>query len=425
MLKATKNFAALVGALVTVAGLLTQQGVAVAGDSTGPSPVGHAHPTPPSEARHGLAPQRAADLRATAIQDSCAQVRSNLSTFAAQGKSSVICTKSTTLKPSQISLAATEPLPEWCADLPDGNWWFFRNEACQVAGLEVDVVDTESGAVTGTLDSILLGYSFTDDTTLVWGFQEEIDPFAVTGTAATGMVVQGNTSCVGQCTLLDGPLPSQPVSTTQAAEKLWFPEGTSTAAGAVGFGNIEFSFFFTHPGALPSNVISTTPPPVRCDNALPGKAVPGCIFPDYIPVMTYSLTGAYPELARHINDAQASGLPGAYPSGAPLSRLTDPTLRTQNGNTACKASYPRPAGKSCDEYPFRSTWQGAFTGGGDPRTFSWCQVTLAGPGSTGSSGYSVCMINSTQNSAGGSALGLFYNSNRVLERDLFRVWITP
>lgn len=147
------------------------------------------------------------------------------------------------------------------------------------------------------------------------------------------------------------------------------------------------------------------------------------MFPDYPVTMIYSLSGPYSQLARHISDAQGSGLVGGWPSGGVLTRLTDPGLRDANRAIACPASYPRPAGLSCDEYPFASTYQGAaFTGGG-PRTFGWCQVPVGG--GSGSSGYSVCMIDAGQNSAGGSALGSFYGSNRVTDGDPFQVWISP
>jgi hypothetical protein len=45
---------------------------------------------------------------------------------------------------------------------------------------------------------------------------------------------------------------------------------------------------------------------------------------------------------------------------------------------------------------------------------------------TGPTGYSVCMINATQNSTGGSVLNSqFYAPNRVIDRDPFYVSVTP
>lgn len=109
---------------------------------------------------------------------------------------------------------------------------------------------------------------------------------------------------------------------------------------------------------------------------------------------------------------------------APLNRLVNAAQQTSNYNRSCPSSYPRPAGLSCDEYPFQSSQQGAATGGGGPgRTFGGCQVPL--PAGTGPSGYSACMIDNTQNSEGGSALGSFYIDQRIFNADPFYVWITP
>ncbi|WP_443742946.1 NucA/NucB deoxyribonuclease domain-containing protein [Streptomyces parvulus] len=101
------------------------------------------------------------------------------------------------------------------------------------------------------------------------------------------------------------------------------------------------------------------------------------------------------------------------------------------GDRACpqaaSGGYPRPADYSCDEYPFRSTWQGSFTGSlPQPapypgRTFSWCQISALPQNVT--DGWSACMIPAGQNSSAGSLLNRFYIENRVIERDAFRVWI--
>lgn len=202
-----------------------------------------------------------------------------------------------------------------------------------------------------------------------------------------------------------------------------YHSSTATSPGAVGYGTTPFGYIFTNPISHPSNLHGATPPRVRCDNAVPGLTYAGCVFPDIAPAMVYERKGPYPELADHIAQAQASGLPGAFPGGAPLNRLVDPVLQDRNGTVACPRSYPRPTGMSCDEYPFASSQQGAFTGGGAPRTWPGCGIALPGPGSSGPVGYSVCMINKEQNSNGGVALGQFYKRYRVISSDAFRVWI--
>lgn len=116
--------------------------------------------------------------------------------------------------------------------------------------------------------------------------------------------------------------------------------------------------------------------------------------------MFYDLNGPYPELAQHIQYAQqVKGLPGATVD-RPLTRATDPVVRTSNSAVACPSSFPKDPGQDCDEYPFRSTWQGAAFGPYDSRA-----------------------INSEQNQQGGIALRQFYDQERVLNLDPFIVTI--
>ncbi|MBM7331887.1 hypothetical protein JS562_55185, partial [Agrobacterium sp. S2] len=126
----------------------------------------------------------------------------------------------------------------------------------------------------------------------------------------------------------------------------------------------------------PAGYTPTATPTVRCDQALPGSTSVGCVIPGATPEVTYPLSG-YPEFGAHLLNAEASGLPGSWYTATPLHRLTDATLRQQNRDTACPSSLTRPTGKSCDEYPFASTWEGALTGAGGlgGRTFASCQIS--------------------------------------------------
>jgi hypothetical protein len=316
------------------------------------------------------------------------------------------------------------PIPSWCGNYPAGTWWYYRTDACLINPWSFTIWrlnDDGTRTQVGWFSFWELSYSYTSSSINTWGQQMQIQ---VTGSGGDtdGLMIQGDASCTDQCTLNNVDFAPQPALTGQPGGTASF-NTTATDPGAVGTSYTTMSWWFTKPGAIDSVHIPSNPPQVRCDNNMPGIG-PGCVFGGYMPVMVYSLSGPYPQLAQHISDAQSSGLPGAYPNGTPLSRLTDDTLRQYNRDTACPDSYPRPDGDSCDEYPFASTWQGAWTGGGNPRTFDWCQVSPPQPWSTGSSGYSVCMIDATQNSSGGLALGNFYNANRVMDGDNFQVWIT-
>lgn len=118
--------------------------------------------------------------------------------------------------------------------------------------------------------------------------------------------------------------------------------------------------------------------------------------------VSYSLTGPWPQIAKHIKDAQADGKPGKYDTTHYLTRLTDQKKIDKNRGKACPSSLERPPGQSCDEYPFASTWQGAKYSGGP---------------------FSRRMVNDKQNKGAGRALKGFYTYSRVLEGDRYLAWI--
>lgn len=123
-------------------------------------------------------------------------------------------------------------------------------------------------------------------------------------------------------------------------------------------------------------------PNIQCDRQ--ARKNIGCAVPAFIPTITIDKANN-PELSRHIKAAINSGLPRT------LTRTTNAKLTTANRNKACPASLKRPKGKSCDEYPFASTVEGAARySNGTRRTFSWCSVP--GKGGTGVRGWSSCMV---------------------------------
>ena len=333
-------------------------------------------------------------------------------------------------QPSAARALATPgllPLPDWCVERAFTGWWFKRTQACMVREGNVIVEDLETGAPVGDISFLEINLSYTSGSIETWAQQIEIRMFAGVGLVA-GTTVRGDATCTGACAATRSNFPSQPVLTGRDEEGEAFYDTSALAPGAIGFANTQWTYEFTNPEwvvqPLPFEV---APPRVRCDNAIPGTVQPGCVFPDYMPADILDRGGAFNELARHIGDAQLSGLPGAYPDGVPLKRLVDPVAQNANRTRACPdasaGGYPRPEGKSCDEYPFASTKQGAAQPPRGPaRTFSYCQINE--PAGAGPIGYSVCMIDATQNSVGGSLLGSFYNTNRVIDDDPFQFWIT-
>ena len=160
----------------------------------------------------------------------------------------------------------------------------------------------------------------------------------------------------------------------------------------------------------------------RCDDAIGGRR-PGCVFANIPGVVGFSQK-AYPAFVSHIYRAQVSGLPGRLSTGTYLTRLESATLRAKNGKKACPSSLSRPKGYQCDEYPFRSTHQGAYTSHATKaRSFSGCR--MKDPRRTGSTGWSRCFIPTKQNLGAGGVLSAFYGSERILDGDRFQIGYLP
>ncbi|MGW4208936.1 hypothetical protein ACWEIJ_13190 [Lentzea sp. NPDC004789] len=329
-------------------------------------------------------------------------------------------------------------LPSWCTDNAFTGWWFIRTAGCEITGRRLTVTNINTGAVIGTMDYLQLVYVYTSTSIQTFAQQIELYPYSIEG-AAAGATAQGSATCSGACTNPRSDFPSQLLRLNTDAEGESYFDTTTVAAGAVGFTAPTWTRTITNPAwTVQPLPVSITPPwQIRCDNNTSGNAAVGCVFPQYEPALIVSLTGPYPNFARHLSDAQASGLPGAYPNGTPLTRMVDAGLSNRNGATACPdasaGGYPRPPGYSCDEYPFRSTREGAYTISPDPaprapgRTFPWCQISALGSGS-GSFGWSACMIPVGENSGGGALLNGFtgiYRTERMLDGDKFFVWIVP
>lgn len=131
-----------------------------------------------------------------------------------------------------------------------------------------------------------------------------------------------------------------------------------------------------------------------------------------------------PAFVDHVYKAQLSGLPGRLGTGTYLKKLSNATKVAANGTKACPSSLVRPTGYSCDEYPFRSTYQGASTSGATlARSFPGCR--MPDPQRTGSTGWSRCFIPTTQNSSAGGLLSAFYSNERMLDGDLYQVGYLP
>ncbi|WP_166682984.1 NucA/NucB deoxyribonuclease domain-containing protein [Streptomyces aquilus] len=307
---------------------------------------------------------------------------------------------------SELRAAVTAwPTPDWCDDHgANGNWYVIRFKGCGVFPADLTVTDPRTGEVMGGMHFLTVAYAYSNRTIAAWAYQVELLEVTSWG-AAKGSSAGGSVKCTGKCKVTESKFPSQLIGADREAVGQFFLDTTikTSPKGQKGEGQATAKWKFTNPKwAGPSTEMSLPTPPVRCDNATPGTSKPGCVM-SYIPEMVYAKNGEFPELARHIEYAQdTKNLPGKHGTRRYLTRLTNADKRRDNRNKACPQSLERPPGKSCDEYPFASTWQGASTGSGD---------------------FSRRMINATQNEDGGRALSRFYLYNRIIEKDKFLVWI--
>lgn len=213
---------------------------------------------------------------------------------------------------------------------------------------------------------------------------------------------------------------------------LWSKKRTSYWSGSatltrpdIGVGKVVrnvggiFRFSYGAPSLVPirgwQSQIPT--PSIRCDQVV--KYYKGCVFPQRYAKVRYS-AASYPTFTRHVKAALKSGLPGSVGSRSYLTRITSKTRTAANRRAACPSRLKRPKGKSCDEYPFASTKQGASSSGNTTaRSFKWC--SMKDRTRKGSKGFSRCFIRAGENSGAGGLLSYFYNSLHILNGDRFQV----
>ncbi|TDB73610.1 hypothetical protein [Micromonospora sp. KC723] len=325
------------------------------------------------------------------------------------------------------------PIPQYCLENEIQYWYGNREEACAIVGVLVNVTSLPNNQIIGQMFLNEYRYAYGSSTYPTVAYQLQVSMYHGWGQIA-GTTVSGVSQCTGACTYVSSDFPIQPVvKDTYPGGEAYF-RTTATEAGAIGNMDAVFKYRFYNPSwggsGGSTGELTASYPTVRCDNRVPGTSIAGCVFRDWPGVYAYSLTGPYAELAKHIHEAQQAGLPGAYPgtgpNSTPLKRLIFPREQQANRLKACPTAWPRPATKSCDEYPMASTYQGAHTGGGTGRTFSWCSVSALPTGVTGPSGWSSCMIDQDHNSLGGSDLDTYlYRDQRILDSDPFYIQIVP
>ncbi|WP_460848501.1 NucA/NucB deoxyribonuclease domain-containing protein [Phytohabitans suffuscus] len=306
------------------------------------------------------------------------------------------------------------PAPAAAVNCSDEEWNFGRLEACVVAWAMIYAIIVPSGQWDGYITYTATTRVTTSATSGEWTMQTDLAATSMWGNMI-GTTVYGSGSCTPSCGT-QVSFPSQSFATASARAS---GRATSTTSVTVGSSTTmshatTMRWYFTNlrwtPQISPPSTAESAN--VRCDGQYPTV---GCVYPVRPVFIISALTN--PSFARHVGMAHQYNMPRT------LTRMRDEFLATQNGNMACPGILPRPAGFSCDEYPFRSTREGAFTGNAPyGRTFAGCQVTavpIRQPAETG--GYSICMIPEGENLNGGLLLQRFYRENRVLDGERFLV----
>ncbi|MEU4164795.1 hypothetical protein [Actinoplanes sp. NPDC026670] len=326
----------------------------------------------------------------------------------------------------QLSAASVIPFPQWCADSPGTPVSASRTEACEGGGLIYTTRQTVNGVttITGEVSMNVFNYTFSAVDLPNWQHQIGIAPYSGWG-AAAGATISATFGVDGDCHTLGAPQftpqlisPINNVMRTGTAGA----ETTATAVGALGSCTTSWQVTFTTP-AHPAASASFDMQEIACDNATGANGFRprrvGCVV-FWFPATVFYSQGSYPELASHVARAQASGLPG-HGFDAPLHRNETAATVDLNRSRACGGA-PSITGKSCDEYPLASTYEGlAF--GGTLRTFPGCNIS-APTNVTGASGASACMITASQNNAQGALMAAFYYDYRVLAGDPYLVDIS-
>lgn len=291
------------------------------------------------------------------------------------------------------------------AGLCDGGLRFDRTRSCYVGVAAVEVVDRRTGAVLGTAqleEKSEVALDNRDRTS--WPQVVTLRIVNATG-AADALGGSVAISCSACTATGGGARPQLPNQTETYSFTLSSPGNATVSDDQVPQVTLTSPLPNTTPGTGNVGPAAT----VRCDNTprMSPVAKGGCVYPKYTPtyvVSTIDRDQGVDQVAWHIWWAQNNlknhwGWQGHGPA---LTRTLDQSLIRANRRKACPSSIPRPRGKSCDEYPFASTHQGASK----------------------NPDFSCHMVPRTQNTDEGRDIRLpFYNANRLLENDPFWVHV--
>ncbi|HEX6686274.1 MAG TPA: hypothetical protein VF062_26115 [Candidatus Limnocylindrales bacterium] len=363
-------------------------------------------------------------------QECSADIKQDAARLAASGHTGTgACVRTT---PRQPDLGGNGGRASVAADICGGRSTKSRIGACIVVDGTVVVFLVPNGAIVGFIEYTISGLTTLNHHFLDWATSFHYQARFVSGSTAGAVVmdtfVYAEPVCITSCSVTSSGLigGSALPGFRHSATAYYVSPLNGLKWNAQG----GWKFYFANPFWFNKNTSPdiTTPGPHRCDDALPGRPS-GCVYDSIRPLHDIPAP-RYPTYARHIQLAVHY-----YGMTDVLMRTQSSTIQDANRGVACPPGHPQPLPRenySCDEYPFASTYNGAASAPDHGRNIfifnfqtnymfncnaSWLPRRMLGD----RAGYSVCMIPLWENTLGGSDLGNFYYTSRVLDGDEFQV----
>lgn len=304
----------------------------------------------------------------------------------------------------------SQKVPQECFSLGYESMFYNRTQACFRRLKSFQLLDSE-GASLGSGDIEFEYTAALDARSRTWSEAVLATVLDASGELTTGLTGTVNVSCE---TTKPGTSPCTPAVSGPDPLNMQIPAPCLLSVSSPFSTGLQVHrpkpvMTLIHPMAenvLPLDVTFGTD--VRCDTGPGGgMAMNGCVYFNYTPTYELKTDNAdVDEVAWHVYWAQRNleTHPGWKGHGSALTRLIDAAAQTNNRQVACGDVTPQP-GKSCDKYPFASTYQGAGIGVEE--------------------NYSCQMIDEDDNSLEGSTYRRpWYNDNRLLDTDPFYVEVT-
>ena len=349
--------------------------------------------------------------------DSCAELLTKRHMLASKGVTKAAC-----LRQDASGRAAGAGGPRTmgnpCTASADQFWTVnTRFVACRETSYTISIFSFPSGALIGQLFFWEVQNITGSTNNATWTHEYNLLSQGSWGDVAGAMIDGGIFGCVGECFPIASHFP--PVRIDRGANVAGFGQlAGDPGPGGITHGSSTVQWTYSQPGVFGFTADrGRGVPQIRCDGIISPF---GCVFPGPTPMFEIDGSDArLTEFARHVKQSQQSSGHGIYPDA--LTRTMSVEIHNANRNIACPRGRINPPGKSCDEFPFASTLEGASALPGNGRTFQGCLFNGRLPIGVQGPGWSACMINENHNSFGGTMTAIFYRVQRILDGDRFYV----